>query len=238
MIGLGCIGCGTPFRRSSRGSNDAKKYCSRACAFKNIKAWLRPSPERKPKFCKVRPCVQCGVIVRPPRKHCAPCSAQISANPVARCCSACRKEEVGQYAKLCDVCRTSRAKARRQAFGKKQRQKYGKNWRTRARVLGVPWEKVDRVKVFERDGWRCQICLVDTPMVLMGTNSQTSPTLDHRLPISKGGPHTYANLQCACRACNTRKGDKTENPRGGLGPRIACIAGDRERSHSDKISDF
>jgi 5-methylcytosine-specific restriction endonuclease McrA len=29
-----------------------------------------------------------------------------------------------------------------------------------------------------------------------------APTLDHIVPLSKGGSHTYDNLQCACFRCN------------------------------------
>lgn len=33
--------------------------------------------------------------------------------------------------------------------------------------------------------------------------------LDHIVPISKGGPHTYSNTQCLCRDCNLKKSDKS-----------------------------
>ncbi|MFA9232062.1 MAG: HNH endonuclease [Microgenomates group bacterium] len=28
------------------------------------------------------------------------------------------------------------------------------------------------------------------------------------MPLSKGGAHTYINVQTACHACNTKKGNK------------------------------
>src|SRR5690606_14803487 len=75
---------------------------------------------------------------------------------------------------------------------------------------GVPYEPVNVLLVFERDGWRCQICGKDTPQSRRGTNYSNAPELDHRIPISKGGPHTYDNVQCACRECNGRKSNRTE----------------------------
>lgn len=36
-----------------------------------------------------------------------------------------------------------------------------------------------------------------------------TPEIDHMLPISRGGTHTYENCIPACRSCNARKSDKT-----------------------------
>lgn len=84
-----------------------------------------------------------------------------------------------------------------------------KRWKSdleRARRYGVAYEPVNRRRVFERDGYVCQICgdetQPDDPY-----NSLKAPTLDHIVPVSAGGSHTYDNVQCACRDCNARKGD-------------------------------
>lgn len=68
----------------------------------------------------------------------------------------------------------------------------------RARKFGCVYENVDRNRVFDRDGWRCQLCGVKV-------NKQTAE-LDHIVPMSLGGPHTYENTQCACGPCNRAKG--------------------------------
>jgi 5-methylcytosine-specific restriction endonuclease McrA len=65
------------------------------------------------------------------------------------------------------------------------------------------------LKVFERDGWKCQICGKQTPRARRGYRYSNAPELDHRIPISKGGPHTYGNTQCACRACNLEKSNRS-----------------------------
>lgn len=72
---------------------------------------------------------------------------------------------------------------------------------------GAVVENVNPIEVFERDGWRCQLCGVRTPRKLRGTYNDKAPELDHILPISKGGEHSYVNTQCACRKCNGLKGD-------------------------------
>ena len=53
---------------------------------------------------------------------------------------------------------------------------------------------------------RCQICGIDTPKELRGSANHNAPELDHKIPMSKGGPHSPENLQCSCRKCNIKKG--------------------------------
>jgi 5-methylcytosine-specific restriction endonuclease McrA len=77
----------------------------------------------------------------------------------------------------------------------------------RARRAGVYRERVSRLAVFERDGWKCQICGCKTPKKLLGDLKHPSaPQLDHRIPLKLGGDHTYANCQTSCAACNRDKG--------------------------------
>lgn len=68
-------------------------------------------------------------------------------------------------------------------------------------------ESVNPTLVFERDGWRCQLCGVRTPARLRGTYDGKAPELDHIVPLAAGGDHGYANTQCACRKCNQEKAD-------------------------------
>ncbi|MBO9194341.1 HNH endonuclease [Rhizobium sp. 16-449-1b] len=75
----------------------------------------------------------------------------------------------------------------------------------RARLRGVKVETVDPIKVFERDRWRCQICKSPTPSSLRGSYDDRAPELDHIMPLSLGGAHSYLNTQCACRRCNREK---------------------------------
>jgi 5-methylcytosine-specific restriction endonuclease McrA len=76
-------------------------------------------------------------------------------------------------------------------------------------------EVVSPQRVFERDGWRCYLCGCDTPQALRGTYEANAPELEHMVPLSRGGAHSYANTRCACRACNLIKGDRTVDEVGG-----------------------
>lgn len=95
---------------------------------------------------------------------------------------------------LCLCCKQSRARAHKSA------QKAIR----RAAQLANP---VDPYKVFHEAGWKCQICGVDTPRSKRGTYDDDAPELDHIRPLAKGGEHSYANTQCACRKCNSEKSD-------------------------------
>lgn len=81
--------------------------------------------------------------------------------------------------------------------------------RMRAEAFDVDYEPVDRMLVFQRDEWRCQHCGVKCRPD-WSHNHDRYPTLDHIIPMSKGGGHVYHNVQCLCRKCNTEKGISVE----------------------------
>jgi 5-methylcytosine-specific restriction endonuclease McrA len=56
---------------------------------------------------------------------------------------------------------------------------------------------VSRREVFRRDNHTCQYC-----------GSTKHLTLDHVLPRSKGGTHTWDNVVAACEKCNSTKGNR------------------------------
>ena len=64
------------------------------------------------------------------------------------------------------------------------------------RVWKVP--PVNRREVLRRDHHRCQYC---------GTTKRL--TLDHVIPRSKGGKHSWDNVTTACEKCNAFKGSRT-----------------------------
>lgn len=63
-------------------------------------------------------------------------------------------------------------------------------------------------RVLRESGWVCSACGVDTPEVLRGTHALNAPEVDHIVPLSRGGNHSYENLQCLCKSCNSSKGAK------------------------------
>lgn len=79
--------------------------------------------------------------------------------------------------------------------------------RKRAIEYGVYYELVIWSKVFRRDKYRCKECGVKT-IKPTGKNLPNEWTKGHIVPMSKGGSNTYANAQCECRKCNTKKSNK------------------------------
>jgi 5-methylcytosine-specific restriction endonuclease McrA len=80
------------------------------------------------------------------------------------------------------------------------------DWRSPPRTFRAP-VRLD-VRIFDRDGWRCYFCGIETPRELLGKLVPNAPTLDHVMPICLGGFHEEENLACACRRCNSSKGGK------------------------------
>jgi len=84
-----------------------------------------------------------------------------------------------------------------------------KNDLRRARIHGSKYEEVDRLAVFARDRWQCGLCGKPVPQSASYPDPR-SASLDHIVPVSQGGDHTYANCQLAHFGCNSRKRDRGE----------------------------
>ena len=78
--------------------------------------------------------------------------------------------------------------------------------RYRLRVIGAV-EVFTAEEVYERDEYLCQGCGKRcNPFVSCYHNDY--PTLDHIVPLSKGGTHSRANAQTLCGRCNRSKGNR------------------------------
>lgn len=76
---------------------------------------------------------------------------------------------------------------------------------SRAKFYGVAYERIDSAAIFERDGWVCGICELPVDQAAPFPDPG-SATLDHVVPMSRGGAHVAANVQLAHFYCNTVKG--------------------------------
>lgn len=79
--------------------------------------------------------------------------------------------------------------------------------RRRARKAGVETQSVRAVDVFERDQWVCWLCS-ETIDRLTKWPAPASASIDHVVPLARGGPHTLDNVRAAHLRCNMAKGTK------------------------------
>lgn len=80
----------------------------------------------------------------------------------------------------------------------------------RAKRYGVAAEKgITPKSVYKRDNGICALCggLCDFGDIRDGVVGPAYPTVDHIIPLSKGGPHTWDNVQLAHFFCNSVKRD-------------------------------
>lgn len=76
--------------------------------------------------------------------------------------------------------------------------------RKRAVRRGAEAEVVDRWLVGERDGWQCGICSLSVDNSLSYPEPM-SASLDHIVPLSRGGSHVYANVRITHLSCNVNR---------------------------------
>lgn len=214
-----CPVCSTQFKARHQGSSKGKGkltvYCSRAC-YQAECAKKRTAKALDKKVLRVAT----------KRKRCVRCEAEFLAiSGHSKLCGACRlkrhqpqveksKKNPREFScKCCGGSVRSEYGDRLRSFcskrcSKKYEQMTSKSKR-KARLRGASVvESVNPMVVFRRDGWVCGLCGVSTPQWLRGTISQFAPELDHIVPVSRGGEHSYANTRCLCRRCNAAKADR------------------------------
>ena len=89
------------------------------------------------------------------------------------------------------------------------------NYYKRARKYGCEYiPGITLKKLIKRDGLRCAIC---GGMCDLNDHSWSEysgplyPSVDHIIPMAKGGGHTWNNVQIAHLICNSYKGDNVQD---------------------------
>lgn len=91
-----------------------------------------------------------------------------------------------------------------------RRKEWHSNHYDRARKYGGEYERgITLGKLVERDGLECYLCgrTCDWEDKRWGSYGPDHPTIDHVVPLSKGGGHTWENVKVACGRCNADKRD-------------------------------
>jgi len=92
-----------------------------------------------------------------------------------------------------------------------------------------------KAAVLERDGWICQACsILCAPTKSKHATRGRWATVDHVIPLSRGGWDDPINLQTLCAACNEDKGEQIIDYRADVSLRLAL---DLEREKRGLIPD-
>jgi HNH endonuclease len=193
-----CTRCAEPFTSSDK----AAGFCSRRCA--------------QTKYAPVCTTPGCG---KPHRAKglCSSCyntanysSADRHAYPT-RACETCQGDyrPFRREQRFCSLlCRSGgefamggTTEVERKSWREAQR-------RRRATLRGVEVEQFNDRDIYERDGWRCQLCRAKVDQSLCWPHPM-SASLDHIIPLTKPGTsHTRRNVRLAHLVCNTRRGNR------------------------------
>jgi len=211
-----CKWCGEPFSREARWGK-SNEFCSRVCYDRfredgREKRWLCICGRRKYGASKV--CSACFESQLSKKREEA---AQLKAlDDLAREIFAAiqKAKEAIRLRKrkkihsrssdgLCVYCGESLATGQRRFCSLSCNDHFKK---LKKRKLVGEVSRVRRLDVFRRDGFVCRYCgkLCRFPFV---HGDKRSATLDHVVPIAKGGDHSLDNLVTACLSCNSKKHD-------------------------------
>lgn len=196
-----CQMCGMGFAKAA----DERRMttCSTRCL--NL---LRAFTQQGEATCEIpwKKCPVCAAtfIGRSSRKY---CSQQCATRAIQQgheasrgLCRDCGDAPPAKYSQSCDPCLADRKAATR------RRNKVPSGHVARAKRFGVHHQYFKPASVYERDGWQCGICHQPIDRTLHHPD-RMSVSLDHVVPLSRGGSHTPDNCQAAHWWCNVLKGN-------------------------------
>ena len=186
-----CVICGTVFCGHKR------KTCSEECRLKRIADREKKRPPRYTIICQC-----CGSEHKTNIKDGKYCSLL--------CAGQCKPKGPVGVSLLCRWCGGEYDQTGwNQSYCSKSCRNKQDMTNKRYRKNSVWIEEISIAVLYDRDRGRCGICgkKVDTRLVFPHPKSST---IDHIMPVSKGGEHRYSNVQLAHLTCNSRKGNRAD----------------------------
>lgn len=221
-----CLNCNEKITQSE-GRGRKKKFCSSSCQRKyQYKTKIKKSEHVtylaiceecfdmfeakniKGRFCSTK-CQRANHARENPRytKICPICKSEFTTDikSQALCSLKCNSFKANEPRRLAAIENQYKTIPRHIFPTNRARQSYLRRKRTREQWV----EEVQVEVLIERDKGICQICQKPVRLDVHYTHPD-APTRDHIIPLSKGGEHSYANCQLACRDCNTIKNNRIE----------------------------
>lgn len=206
-----CRGCGADISERPMHASYCKDACrppratkalERSCSHCGVDISARPG---QAKYCSKR----CNEIASGKR---LPAPLPLAACALPECAATFQPWKTGQrccsekHSKLL-YNRESRADGRqkRGPWNDKRRDSYHRRKALKKGAsTGAP---VRMTEIAERDRWRCHLCGTRVGKKIVWPHPR-SPSLDHVVPLSKGGIHDPANVALAHLGCNTAKNNR------------------------------
>jgi len=186
----------TPFGKDKHAADGLFTWC-KDCKNAYARGEWKPTEEEKRRPFKLEPrqCVKCGRS--PEETPFLPCT--LNRDGLDNICVDCARVRDSAYMHRYYESHTAVLKDRIR--------------RRQLRLSEAYVEFVDDRQVYERDGWTCQLCqqLVDPTLKWP---DPMSASLDHIIPLSRSGPHSYSNVQLAHLVCNEQKNARVLASRG------------------------
>ena len=221
-----CRGCGVELDQS--GCRNPRRWCSSSCRV----AFYRSNSDsyRESVAVSYRRSLERAEASKPPRPRCRNCGAEMSRRKSNVFCSKpeCRSMSRKEHAERKSPCSVDGCSRPVNAHGLCSVH-YSSWWRNenpgkasalrsryRARKRSAFVEDVDPLSVFERDRWTCGICGGRIPKQCRWPDVR-SASVDHIVPLSRGGTHEMKNVQAAHLGCNSAKKNN------GSGDQLALI---------------
>lgn len=206
---LKCLFCHNEFTQKLTPGR-GRKYCSATCRYRASDLLKQPKYSRS--------CQHCNSRFLAKHAHAKFCSVSCgragrrTLKGTKRLCLGCGDgfEPHSKGSKFCSIpCRALLAQIDESTYylNKRDRERHYSRLRRRLLRGARTSQTVRRYEIYQRDGWICQICF---GKVISGThwNDPKSATLDHIVPLSRGGRHEPLNVRLAHMGCNSRKGNR------------------------------
>ena len=206
-----CEVCGKVFKRSVNGT---MRCCSRECGFLLQKKERSASKDQRGltaepwrgRYIKVEfaKCEGCDLIIckRLNRKFCSDA-----------CCYASKLIPKAIHSLTCKECHSEfKSLSKRSSFCSKAcvRADLKRRQKHKIKADGTVFNRVTFGEVYYASDGKCHICGLLAPRYLRGSGLFAEPTIDHVVPLSRGGSHRLENVKLAHRACNSSKSDSLQ----------------------------
>ena len=165
-----------------------RKFCSAACCTSFRHRECDPS---------VRKCKQCDVMFRRKTER-SYCSDDCRTRAWSRTCKDCGIQFT-QKKNCSGKCKACRKHDRNRSSSVRLRVRRGK--------VATAVAKISVHDCWDRDGGKCQICKKRIDLSVKWPH-RNSMSVDHIVPLSKGGTDEASNVRAAHLGCNSRRGNK------------------------------